>query len=210
MANVGTIFKTAQRALSTAIGPRATRVLGYKGMRTTGKVTGAALGVAAGFGVVHQTTTEALSRVSGVDPDYNTFIDVQRYINPTGKYPRTMVGKTFSFLTSRAGITAATYPGVRYGSIGTGLKVMGAQASLAFRRHSPGARFRMGMARGFAQQQVQIRQQPIRPYATRGGGRGYPSWYKRKGAGIPAGHLGATGDLVFSLHKMRHRGIMGR
>jgi len=51
----------------------------------------------------------------------------------------------------------------------------------------------------------------MNPYITDnrafGGGSGVRNWAKRPGGRMPAGHLGATGDLVHAMHKTRHRSM---
>lgn len=40
-----------------------------------------------------------------------------------------------------------------------------------------------------------------------GGGSGYRTWAKSPGQSMPVGHLGATGDLVFAMHKVRNKSM---
>lgn len=174
-------------------------------------IAGASIGVssAAALTGLHQTATGALSRLSGFDPDYGTYISARQYMDPQGKYPKGVLGRTAALFTG-GGIlpTGPLYGGFKT-TISQFTRVAGLQARIAGKRLSPIARFRMGMARGFREQQQSIRQSPVRPYATRGGGAGYPQWYKRRGGPMPANHLSMSGDINFSLHRLRHKGIIG-
>jgi len=50
--------------------------------------------------------------------------------------------------------------------------------------------------------------QPKMDNRASGSGAGYRSWYKSPNGPMPVGHLGATGDLVLSMHKIRNQSII--
>lgn len=62
-------------------------------------------------------------------------------------------------------------------------------------------------SQGFLSKIAGIQRKPIQARG-KGNGSGFRSWAKFPGSKMPAGHLGATGDLVFAMNKIRNKSTL--
>lgn len=62
-------------------------------------------------------------------------------------------------------------------------------------------------SQGFLSKIAGIQRKPLQPRG-KGNGPGFRSWAKFPGSRMPVGHLGATGDLVFAMNKIRNKSML--
>lgn len=169
---------------------------------------------AVGLGVAVVAGSQTLLGLVGAGP--GGFYEALQRVRPDEKRPTNAIARAALValgahsLYPNLHIPYAKAPGRTYGqAFKTGWGVLVTPFQRAKEQFlTPARQFRLGFARGYTEQMSQIRRYPARPYRTFAGGGGHPSWYKGQGGPMPAEHLGMSGDINFSLHKLRHRGFL--